>query len=860
MTSRSPSSSTSPRTMALVKPTSAVIFTPVTPLNGSALPLFKYTRLRLLRPTLPATTSRSPSPSMSPSAMARVLSASAVIFTPVTPLNGSALPLFKYKRLGSPKPKLPTITSRSPSPSTSPTAMARVSLVSALISALVLLLNGLALPLFNVSWLVGPSLPAMTSRSPSPSTSPSAMASVKSVTVIFTPTTRLNGAVLPLFKYSRLVSMPLPTTTSRSPSPSTSPRAMPEVLSLSSVMLVPATPLNGSAVPLFKISWFRPLLPAITSRSPSPSTSPSAMALVLTRRGAPMLVPITPLNGSALPLFKNNRLTIMFDRNALPATISRSPSPSTSPNAMACVLLASAAMLTPMTPLNGAALPLFKYSRLTLSLATLPALPSIRSRSPSPSISPSAMERVKPRSAVISTPVTSLNGSALPLFKYKRLVSKRLPAMTSRSPSPSTSPSAMARVTLVSAVMLAPVTPLNGSALPLFKYNRLGWLALLPTTISRSPSPSTSPTAMAFVRSLSALMFVLATPLNGLALPLFICNRLVPPETPSMTSRSPSPSISPRAMATVPAVAEVIVSAVMFAPVMSSNGAALPLFKYNRFVGPRLPAMTSRSPSPSTSPRAMARVSLASSVMLVPVTPLNGAALPLFKYKRLGRPLLNRGLILPAITSRSPSPSTSPSAMAKVTFVSSVILALVTPLNGSALPLFKYNRLVELELPSTTSRSPSPSTSPKAMTRVSLASAVIFMPATPLNGSALPLFKYKRLVVSKSPATISRSPSLSTSPKAMSKVLLVSAVMSTPVTPLNGVALPLFKYMRLVPRLLPTTTSRSPSLSRSPSAIAPVESASSVMLVPTTPLNGSGLPLFKYSRLVRSKLPMTTSR
>ena len=57
------------------------------------MPLLRYRRLR---PIFPATTSRSPSPSMSPSATERVSCESEVISLPLTPLNGSEVPLLRY--------------------------------------------------------------------------------------------------------------------------------------------------------------------------------------------------------------------------------------------------------------------------------------------------------------------------------------------------------------------------------------------------------------------------------------------------------------------------------------------------------------------------------------------------------------------------------------------------------------------------------------------------------------------------------------------------------------------------------------------------------------------------------------------
>ena len=86
-------------------------------------------------------------------------------------------------------------------------------------------------------------------------------------------------------------------------------------------------------------------------------------------------------------------------------------------------------MSEPVTPFHGSAVPLFKYKRLRPA-----ALPATKSRSPSPSTSPSTTEKVRCPSVVMSDPAPKL---PLPSFRYRRLVPQSFPATRSRSPSPS---------------------------------------------------------------------------------------------------------------------------------------------------------------------------------------------------------------------------------------------------------------------------------------------------------------------------------------------------------------------------------------------------------------------------------------
>ena len=193
-------------------------------------------------------------------------------------------------------------TSRSPSPSTSPTAMAREPLP--MLTSLPLLNAPVLLPVASPPFrrtLIVPS-PASRSRSPSPSTSPTAthcglLLTLTSLPLLNTPV--FEPVASPPFR--RTLTVPLPASRSRSPSPSTSARATltgwPPTLT--SLPLLNAPVLLPLASPPFRrtLTVVRFELAVSRSRSPSPSTSP-----VVTAWGVPPTAGLLPPINTPRPL------------------------------------------------------------------------------------------------------------------------------------------------------------------------------------------------------------------------------------------------------------------------------------------------------------------------------------------------------------------------------------------------------------------------------------------------------------------------------------------------------------------------------------------------------------------------------
>ncbi|KOO29008.1 hypothetical protein Ctob_004886 [Chrysochromulina tobinii] len=144
-----------------------------------------------------------------------------------------------------------------------------------------------------------PSFPSSTSRSPSPSTS---AAAIDLVDTLPPGSSMLVGKVpSPALSSTRLGLPSFPSSTSRSPSPSTSAAAIDNVDALppgSSMLVgkVPSPALSNTQLGLL-------LFPSSTSRSPSPSTSAAAIDLVdsLLPGSSTRLCPTNFSTASSLP-------------------------------------------------------------------------------------------------------------------------------------------------------------------------------------------------------------------------------------------------------------------------------------------------------------------------------------------------------------------------------------------------------------------------------------------------------------------------------------------------------------------------------------------------------------------------------
>ena len=82
------------------------------------------------------------------------------------------------------------------------------------------------------------------------------------------------------------------------------------------------------------------------------------------------------------------------------------------------------------------------------------------------------------------------------------------------------------------------------------------------------------------------------------------------------------------------------------------------------------------------------------------------------------------------------------------------------------------------------------------MAVVECASAVMFVPLTPPKGSAVPLFRYRRLAWPHSRHQVQVAVAVHV-PERDGRGIMGIGVMSVPLTPLKGSAVPLFRYRRL---------------------------------------------------------------
>ena len=186
---------------------------------------------------------------------------------------------------------------------------------------------------------------------------------------------------------------------------------------------------------------------------------------------------------------------------------------------------------------EGLAAPLFSYQATVSSSYDAETM----SRSPSPSMS--ATYTLAAPSAEVAMSAAVHEGSAAPSFSYHAMVSSKYDAETmSRSPSPSMSATYTDFAPEAEVAMSVAVH--EGLAAPSFSYHAIVLSDSDAETMSRSPSSSMSATWTDI--GLSAEVATTFSVHDGFAAPSFSYHAMVSsPEDAETMSRSPSPSMSP---------------------------------------------------------------------------------------------------------------------------------------------------------------------------------------------------------------------------------------------------------------------------------------------------------------------------